>query len=162
MVRRFSDLRKAKGLTQEELVEKCNLSVRTLQRIEAGEVTPRPITVKLIFEALEVSFDKTMKNKGFIQKWLGQFYINFIDLFNLKTNAMKKISILTIMLSGIAFGLFTFVFDGKAQDKNIKSKTAIENENLNHSFDSKMMEGNFSCEYCFYDNDDLIGSGVNF
>ena len=40
------DLRKAKGITQEELVEKCNLSVRTLQRIESGEVTPRPITVK--------------------------------------------------------------------------------------------------------------------
>ena len=35
------DLRKQKGLTQEELVEKCNISVRTIQRIEAGEVTPR-------------------------------------------------------------------------------------------------------------------------
>ena len=32
------ELRKAKGLTQEELVEMCNLNVRTLQRIEAGEV----------------------------------------------------------------------------------------------------------------------------
>ena len=48
-------LRKEQGLTQEELVEKCNLSVRTLQRIEAGDVTPRPITIKLIFEALEIS-----------------------------------------------------------------------------------------------------------
>ncbi|MCS5489833.1 helix-turn-helix domain-containing protein [Algoriphagus limi] len=39
--KKISELRKAKGMTQEELVEKCNLNVRTIQRIEAGEVTPR-------------------------------------------------------------------------------------------------------------------------
>jgi transcriptional regulator with XRE-family HTH domain len=38
--KKIAKLRKAKGLTQEELVEKCNISVRTLQRIEAGEVAP--------------------------------------------------------------------------------------------------------------------------
>lgn len=31
--KKISELRKAKGLTQEELVEKCNLNVRTIQRI---------------------------------------------------------------------------------------------------------------------------------
>jgi len=46
------ELRKAKGLTQEDLVEKCNINVRTIQRIEAGEVTPRIYTVKTILEAL--------------------------------------------------------------------------------------------------------------
>lgn len=45
-------LRKQKGLTQEELVEKCNINVRTIQRIEAGEVTPRPYTIKTILGAL--------------------------------------------------------------------------------------------------------------
>lgn len=50
--RKLSELRKARGMTQEELVEKCNLSVRTIQRIEAGEVTPRSYTVKALFEAL--------------------------------------------------------------------------------------------------------------
>jgi len=39
--RKIFQLRMAKGLTQEELVERCNISVRTIQRIEAGEVTPR-------------------------------------------------------------------------------------------------------------------------
>jgi transcriptional regulator with XRE-family HTH domain len=47
--------RKAKGLTQEELVERCNINVRTIQRIEAGEVTPRSYTVKAILEVLEVN-----------------------------------------------------------------------------------------------------------
>lgn len=50
---KIAELRKKKGLTQEELVEKCKLNVRTLQRIESGEVNPRSYTVKIIFEALD-------------------------------------------------------------------------------------------------------------
>jgi transcriptional regulator with XRE-family HTH domain len=49
----IADLRKKKGLTQEELVELCNINVRTIQRIEAGEVNPRSYTIKNILEALE-------------------------------------------------------------------------------------------------------------
>ena len=160
--KKISDLRKAKGLTQEELVDKCNLNVRTLQRIESGEVTPRTYTIRLIFEALEYSFDKSQDDKGLILKWLEQFYICFIDLFNLKTNTMKKISILTIMLSGIVFGLFTFVLEGKAQDKNDKTTTVPETDKFVHQLDSELKEGNFSCESCFYDNDDLIGYQIKF
>jgi transcriptional regulator with XRE-family HTH domain len=48
----LTNLRNEKGLTQEELVEKCNISVRTIQRIEAGEVTPRSYTIKTILAAL--------------------------------------------------------------------------------------------------------------
>jgi transcriptional regulator with XRE-family HTH domain len=59
--KKISELRKAKGLTQEELVEKCNLNVRTIQRIEAGEVTPRSYTVKALFEALDYQWEE-MKN----------------------------------------------------------------------------------------------------
>ncbi|MAP55807.1 helix-turn-helix transcriptional regulator [Altibacter sp.] len=46
------ELRRQKGLTQEELVELCNINVRTIQRIEAGEVTPRSFTLKTILNAL--------------------------------------------------------------------------------------------------------------
>ncbi|MDW3194659.1 MAG: helix-turn-helix transcriptional regulator [Cytophagales bacterium] len=46
------ELRKDKDLTQEELVEACNVSIRTIQRIEAGEVTPRTSTIKIILAAL--------------------------------------------------------------------------------------------------------------
>ncbi|MDN5204501.1 DUF4870 domain-containing protein [Fulvivirgaceae bacterium BMA10] len=49
--------RKLKGMTQEELAEKSNLNVRTVQRIESGEVDPRLYTLKVIAEALEVSMD---------------------------------------------------------------------------------------------------------
>ncbi len=62
--RKIYELRKQKGLTQEELVEKCNINVRTIQRIEAGETTPRSFTIKAILEALEAdieSFTKEIK-----------------------------------------------------------------------------------------------------
>ena len=49
-------LRQEKGLTQEELVERCHVSVRTIQRIEAGEVTPRSYTIKSILSALDYDF----------------------------------------------------------------------------------------------------------
>jgi transcriptional regulator with XRE-family HTH domain len=50
--RRLTALRKERNLTQEELVEKSHVSVRTIQRIEAGEVLPRMSTVKILLEAL--------------------------------------------------------------------------------------------------------------
>jgi len=51
------ELRQQKGLTQEELVAQCNISVRTIQRIEAGEVTPRNYTVKSILGALDYDLE---------------------------------------------------------------------------------------------------------
>lgn len=47
------ELRQNKGLTQEELVTQCNISVRTLQRIESGEVEPRGYTLRLIARVLD-------------------------------------------------------------------------------------------------------------
>ena len=160
--KKIADLRKARGFTQEELVEKCKLNVRTLQRIESGEVMPRTYTIRLIFEALEVPIDSLPVDKGLKFKWFRQLASSFIDLFNLKTNTMRKLSILTIMIAVIVFSLFTFVIDGKAQsNKNITKPTAEKNE-PNHPSDVKLTEGNFSCENCFSDNEDMIGYGVKF
>jgi transcriptional regulator with XRE-family HTH domain len=50
--KRISELRKEQGMTQEELVAKCNINVRTIQRIEAGEVNPRSYTIKIILGVL--------------------------------------------------------------------------------------------------------------
>jgi transcriptional regulator with XRE-family HTH domain len=55
--KKILEWRTAKGLTQEELVEKCSINVRTIQRIEAGEVTPRTYTLKAILEALQVDLE---------------------------------------------------------------------------------------------------------
>jgi transcriptional regulator with XRE-family HTH domain len=55
--RRLTALRRNKNLTQEELVEKSHVSVRTIQRIEAGEVLPRMSTVNILLKALGESYE---------------------------------------------------------------------------------------------------------
>jgi DNA-binding XRE family transcriptional regulator len=50
--KKILELRKQKGFTQEELVAQCNINVRTIQRIEAADVSPRSYTVKAILEVL--------------------------------------------------------------------------------------------------------------
>ena len=77
--KKVAELRKSSGLTQEELVEKCNISVRTIQRIEAGEVVPRSYTLKTILNALGANFDSVFKdddNTGFINKFFSDTYHN--------------------------------------------------------------------------------------
>ncbi|MDH3709803.1 MAG: helix-turn-helix domain-containing protein [Cyclobacteriaceae bacterium] len=53
---KIASLRKIKGLTQEELCQACNINIRSLQRIENGEVNPRAYTLKLISEQLNYDF----------------------------------------------------------------------------------------------------------
>jgi transcriptional regulator with XRE-family HTH domain len=56
-------LRKQQQLTQEELVEKSHVSVRTIQRIEAGEVIPRLSTVKILWRALGAEYTSETTNQ---------------------------------------------------------------------------------------------------
>lgn len=58
---RILSARLQKGLTQEELAELAGLSVRTIQRIEAGDTAPRSYTIKAIAAALGQNFDELTK-----------------------------------------------------------------------------------------------------
>lgn len=58
----IKELRLKKGMTQEELAEKTDLSIRTIQRIEKGEVDPRAYTHQIIAEVLEVDFELLYSN----------------------------------------------------------------------------------------------------
>jgi len=136
--KKIAELRQAKGLTQSELAEKCNLSTRTIQRIESAEVSPRSYTVKMIFACLEYdiynSFGKFTywldRSAYRIQTWLGQFYKYVLELFNLKTNTMKKIMILSIPVLSLLAVLLLTGLDGKAQDKQ-KVQTTLNCANAN-------------------------------
>ena len=71
---KISQIRKQKALSQEQLAELSKVNVRTIQRIENNETTPRGATLKLLCDALEitpdeiVSFEKTQDNSFII--WL--------------------------------------------------------------------------------------------
>ena len=52
--------RKLKGITQEALSELTGLNVRTIQRIESGDVDPRLYTLKSIADALGVTMEELL------------------------------------------------------------------------------------------------------
>jgi uncharacterized Tic20 family protein/DNA-binding XRE family transcriptional regulator len=61
---KIQELRKEKGMTQEDLAEKTGLSVRTIQRIESGEVDPRTYTLHQIADALGIDITELTKDPG--------------------------------------------------------------------------------------------------
>ena len=53
---KVAELRQQKAMTQEQLAEKCEVSARTIQRIESGEVDPRSFTLQCLSDALQFDF----------------------------------------------------------------------------------------------------------
>ena len=67
--------RKLKGLTQDELAEKTTVGVRTIQRIEKGEVQPHLQTIKLLAVGLDIEVDDLIvldnpKEEAIQRKWM--------------------------------------------------------------------------------------------
>jgi transcriptional regulator with XRE-family HTH domain len=81
----IKELRIKKGLTQEELADKTEVSARTIQRIENCEVDPRAYTLQMIAKALEVDFSVFTEDTSDLQKdvdtdsirtWLAMIHIS--------------------------------------------------------------------------------------
>jgi uncharacterized Tic20 family protein/DNA-binding Xre family transcriptional regulator len=71
---KVSELRQQKGLTQEQLAERCEVSPRTVQRIESGEVDPRAYTLHCLGTVLEFDFgEENTANENF---WLAVLHLS--------------------------------------------------------------------------------------
>ncbi|EZH71793.1 hypothetical protein ATO12_05295 [Aquimarina atlantica] len=103
---KISELRKSKGLTQEELVEQCNISVRTIQRIEAGEVTPRSYTIKTILSALDYNLERIQTEESRVTKEFKKLFLLDIDDSKEVGFLIKQLSIAWI--SGIVYFILGF------------------------------------------------------
>ena len=57
------EARLAKGYTQKELSELSNISIRSIQRIENGEILPRNYTLKTLADHLDISWKNMPTNK---------------------------------------------------------------------------------------------------
>ena len=73
---KVTELRQQKNLTQEQLAEKCEVSARTIQRIESGEVDPRAYTLQCLSTVLD--FDFTEDNTGNENMWLVAMHLSNI------------------------------------------------------------------------------------
>lgn len=112
---KISELRKAKGLTQEELVEKCNISVRTIQRIETGEVTPRSYTIKTILAALDYDLNKIRIDEA--ENILQSNPLKRFFLIDVDTNSPSDFVVRQLRTAWI-FGIIYFIigcFEGAAE-----------------------------------------------
>lgn len=97
---KITEFRKEKGLTQQELVDLCNINVRTIQRIEAGEVTPRSYTVKSILGALGKKLED-IKSSSVVS------HTAFMDETISASASQKKVMKLAV-ISGAVF-LFLYI-----------------------------------------------------
>ncbi len=73
---KISELRQQKNLTQEQLAGYCEVSTRTIQRIESGEVEPRSFTRNSLSNSLEFDFGK--ENTGNENLWLVILHLNSV------------------------------------------------------------------------------------
>jgi transcriptional regulator with XRE-family HTH domain len=104
---RLVSLRKEKNLTQEELVERSHVSVRTIQRIESGEVVPRLSTLKIIAKALSVDFESIVQTN---QNQMEENKNSIAVFFNPTGNSdAGKSALLTAAIAGIIYLLLEII-----------------------------------------------------
>jgi len=73
---RVSTLRQEKGFTHEQLAEYCEVSTRTIQRIENGEVEPQPFTRNSLSNVLEFDFNADQTKSENL--WLAVLHLSSI------------------------------------------------------------------------------------
>jgi transcriptional regulator with XRE-family HTH domain len=132
---KINEIRNQKGITQKELSESCNVDIRTIQRIESGEVVPRMSTLKLIASFLEIEMSLfngnniDIKSSYFSKILLFSFIIGLINFFawffyshlipgnnfSLSTNLYLAI-VYTVTGVLLYYGIYTL---GKNQDNRI-------------------------------------------
>lgn len=98
IAKKISKTRKLKGLTQEELAELSKVNLRTIQRIENGENTPRSTTLKLICKVLNINFNELTSKKSFISpnNHLVSKIVNWFFLIMVNLVLMALIGYLTL------------------------------------------------------------------
>jgi len=71
---KVTELRLQMNMTQEQLAEKCEVSTRTIQRIEAGEVDPRSFTLRCLSDALDFDFGADHTSRENV--WLAALHLS--------------------------------------------------------------------------------------
>jgi transcriptional regulator with XRE-family HTH domain len=118
--KKILELRKEKGLTQEELVEKCNISVRTLQRIETGEVTPRVFTIRTILAALDYDLGTIAEDEDGGTRASAHTVREYILLESSSTTFLTS-QLTAAWISGILYFILS-LFEGAAEVASLQEE----------------------------------------
>ncbi len=120
---RLVSLRKEKNLTQEELVERSHVSVRTIQRIESGEVIPRLSTIKILAKALSVDFESIVQTN---QNQMEENTNLATSVFN-PTGDASKAALITATIAGAIYLILEIVKTGLDLAWMVESFGSMEN-----------------------------------
>ena len=115
--KKILELRQEKGLTQSELAEICNLSLRTIQRTESAEVTPRSHTIKVILSNLDFDPKSNINSSGNqIPSSKSRFQKLVMDVqetSKLNSSTMKKLSVFLVFILLVVVGYFYIKEDNR-------------------------------------------------
>jgi transcriptional regulator with XRE-family HTH domain len=89
--KKIRELRKKKGLSQEELAESAKVNLRTIQRIEKNESEPRGKTLNLICQVLDINAED-------ILDYGKQTDISYLTIFHLSVITFLAIPVGNIIL----------------------------------------------------------------
>ena len=108
-----SNSRKKLGLSQEALAEKANVSLSTIQRIEKGTVKPRPFTMKILAETLDLDLSELTAKPAQSEYSESTF------------SSLKRINLATLFFSFIPFINLIIPFILWKKDKQVQSKNTV-------------------------------------
>ena len=109
----ISDSRKKLGLSQEALAEKANVSLSTIQRIEKGTVKPRPFTLKVLAETLDLDISELISKPTENEN------------SKLISSALKKMNLSSLLLVFVPFINLIIPILLWKKSKEIKSKNSV-------------------------------------
>lgn len=89
--KKIKQLRSNKGFSQEELAERTQLNLRTIQRIEGGESEPRGDTLKRLAHALDVAPNDLIQ-------WIEQEDSGFLTFLNLSVLGFVVFPLLGVII----------------------------------------------------------------
>lgn len=93
---KIKSVRESQGITQEELANEINLSLRTIQRIEKGENHPKRKTLNLILNHLEIDYSHWEESIAGQDRTLGRTISNVIYLALINTALVLIFGFLTL------------------------------------------------------------------
>ncbi len=130
----FYKLRKQKGLTQEELAEKLQVSRQSISKWENGEVIPDIIKVGKIAEILEVSID-SLCGLETTQKIETNQNIKAEQDITLKVKSNPIYTIIIAVIVAIVFGISGYYFGHSTATYQLPDNINVSNLNfsLTHS-----------------------------
>ena len=141
-------LRKLKGLSQEILAEKVNVSRQTISNWELGETSPNPEQLKVLSNIFDVSVDELIGNdiKGILEEKVS----NTERLAGIIIKILKVMGILFLVMlivDVVAFLIFMFNKETMASEKVDEVSISCYKEEQEYLI-TIGSDGYFNCSNC--------------